>query len=453
MAEFRVGQMQGGSPLLQAINISSQQRASQRAEEMQMEQFKWLREDRAHNKLKQELAGNLQGAASNAGAGLWDYQNDQVNNQALADLPFSKTQKAEKWQEYQQAATAAGVTADSEYFEAQWGKQKLLQDQNITSALSAAKSTSRLSDDEFNYAMRGGGENARVFNDYMSTVHPEIHQQFVTGTSYDARHETWGEYLQPKHTLAAAGAVVGGAYGLNKLGQLAEQRAPMEELLEKMTAGGGARRKAFMETQGKRFDIAQGRHTKLSDRAAKLRTQAEVLSPRTKAYKAAIAGAERAEGLAAQNMARMERARKSIDAIETGRVEKIAGLKKGIAAKKPWEAAAKKLTGGKKGSFLKGGSKALGYGIAAPLIGAWAGEKLGGETGRTIGTVAGFGAPMVKGAYGLVGKGGAKLAAGKGSMLTKAGKALMKTGGRGRIAGALLLAAAGGLGMKTVFND
>jgi hypothetical protein len=452
MADFKVGQMQGGSPLLQAFNIKSQTRASNRALEMQEDQFKWLREDREHNKLKQELAGRLQGQASGVGANLWDYQNDQLNSQAITDLPFSKEKKGEAWQEYQQAASARGVTADADYFEAQWSKQKMLQDQNVTAALSAAKESSRLSDDEFSYALRGGGSDSRQINAYLSGMHPEIYKNFITSTAYNPRHETWSEWAQPKHGVAALGALGAAAYGMGKMGELAAARAPMEAQLEKLLAGGGKKRQAFMKKHGNIIDIAQGRQAKLTARAETLRTQAATMDKRTKGWKVAMAGADRADKLAAQNMARMETARKAMQNIDEATKKKIAGLEKKISAKKPWEAAAAKMKGGKPGSAWKTGAKGALW-IGAPVLGAMAGEAIGGEEGRKWGQAAGFGAPMVKGAYGLIPKAGAKLAKSGTPWLARGGKALMKGPWPAKVAGALALALGGGLGMQKVFED
>lgn len=447
MAEFRAGQMQG-SPLLQAVNISSQARASRRAEEMQVEQFKWMREDRVHNKLKQELAGKLQGAASNAGAGLWDYTNNQLNNSALANLPFTKQKKADMWQEYQQAAAAGGVSADADYFEAQWAKQKLLQDQNVTASLSSAKATSRLSEKEFNIAMRGGGETNRAFNDYMSGVHPEVAAGFTTATKYDPAYETFTEgFTGPKSATLGAVAVGTGVASAG-YARLLKKRAPLQALLENLQSGKRFEKmEGFVRKQQGKIQTAGARQAELAKRASTLRTEAGVLTG--DAQKKKLNSAKYYEGKAKGFGQTASTAQGKLDSFQTARQKQIVAAEKRVAATKPGARIGKALKGK---PWLMRGGKALGY-IGAPLITGPIGGAIGGafgyeEGGAAVGRIGAYTALGAKGARKLAGKGVAKAVASKSPMLIKAGKLLMKGPSYSKGVGALLLSLGGALAFE-----
>lgn len=448
MAEFRVGQMQG-SPLLQAWSMSAAEKARRKTDEMQQEQFKWLKEDRAHNKLKQQIAGQMQGAAGGAGKNLWDYDNAQVNNAAFTDLPFTEAKKAIMWQEYQQAATHQGVAPDAAFFEANWSAQKELQDRNVAAALSSAKATSGLSNKEFSYAMRGGGENAQVFNDYMSTVKPETAAGFTTATHYDPAYKTFGEDFTGPKSATLGAVAVGTGVAAHQYGKLQKKRAPLQALLENLQTGKRfeAQESSVRKQQGV-IHTAGTKQAAMARKAEDLRKQAEVLTGKNQkaARDKLIRAAKYQERLANKQGTIASTQQAKLDKFQTARSKQIAAAEKKVAATKPGAKIAGKFKGKPWGMKV---AKGFGY-VGAPLIAGPLGGAIGKpfgyeEEGATAGRLGAYTAMGYKGARGLASKGITRAIASKSPALIRAGKLLMKGPAYSKVAGGILLSLGGAL--------
>jgi len=189
----RQGQMTVDSSRFQAPAAAPMIDPFQKAFDLKKQAMEMKGMERAEKeKISQEVANKMQGDIFAMGDASADFDPDAIleggifNNAELQKRKFNDKFKASAWKKYQSDAKKAGGLADRQTFETVWGQGKAREDAKILNEMWADVQTNRMSEKDFNLAVRDNGSAFRdMYKDMSTDQKQSFQQQYMEAQGWD----------------------------------------------------------------------------------------------------------------------------------------------------------------------------------------------------------------------------------------------------------------------------